>query len=637
MRKLVYGFLCLISLNVIGQDFGTVTQDEVNYKICPFDKDADAVIFFDRGVSTHNEDKELINTRRIKFKILKENGVRKGNLSIVYYSRDEFEKIEDLEAYVYNQDGSGVGQKTMVDRKSIYYEKINDYVSEIKIALPQVKIGSIIEYRYTSVMKSYSGLRDWYFQTDLPTLLSQYDLTILPGASFAYKAVKSHNLPIDFKHFKDDGRMIFEMKNVGGLRGEPYMDARGDYLQRIVFQLSEYQTYYGTRKKYANSWAELGRELSLDEDFGRATEKNVRGSDELMNQVKTKETEYEKMITIFSFIQKNFSWNGIYSKYSMEGLKNVWDKRSGTSGEINLLLLNLLKESKLDAQALLVSERDHGKVDASYPFVDQFNKVVALVSINGARYILDATDQNTPPGMIPFELLNTNAFVVSKKSTGVITLTDNSRSWKNFTGINSEIDEDGNIEGAASVFSYDYSRLDRVTDYRKKSTKEFTDNYFLRNVSNVEIDSINLTNIETDSLPLEQKFHFKANMPASGEYRIVNMNLFLGMEKSPFVSDNRFSDINFGSRVLENVTQNMLIPATMKPDVLPKNINLIMPDNSITFSRLIMYDSEKNQITCRVKYEVTRTVFVPEEYPAVKDFYKKMVELLNEPVVLKKK
>jgi hypothetical protein len=80
-----------------------------------------------------------------------------------------------------------------------------------------------------------------------------------------------------------------------------------------------------------------------------------------------------------------------------------------------------------------------------------------------------------------------------------------------------------------------------------------------------------------------------------------------------------------------------MIPAGMKPEALPKSINLKMPDNSIAFSRLINYDPERNMITSRVKFEVIRTVFVAEEYPSVKDFYKKMVDLLNEPLVLKKK
>ena len=208
---------------------------------------------------------------------------------------------------------------------------------------------------------------------------------------------------------------------------------------------------------------------------------------------------------------------------------------------------------------------------------------------------------------------------------------------KSFTNVQSFLDEEGVVKGEVSVFSYDYSKVNRMPAYRKKSKKDFISSYFQREVTNIEIDSITISNSETDTLPLEQKFHYNTSMPSAGEYRMVNLNLFGALEKSPFISDNRFTNINFGCQAINTLSQVLIIPAGMKPEALPKSINLKMPDNSIAFSRIINYDSERNMITSRVKFEVTRTVFVAEEYPSVKDFYKKMVDLLNEPLVLKRK
>ena len=637
MKYTVAIVLCLLTSTVFAQEYGTITQDEINYKNCAFDKDANAIIFLDKASSTHTEEQQLITNRRTKFKILKESGIDKGNLRIVYRHRDDFEVIAELEAYVFNKDENGVGYKKVLDKKSIFREKINEYFTAIKIALPEIKVGSIIEYQYKSIMKNYGGLRDWYFQEDVPTLFSQYDLTILPGAAFAFNVVKSPALNCDVKRFQEQGRIIFEMRNIAGLRDEPYMDAPRDYLQRVVFQLAEYQSYYGSTRKFANTWPDLARDLLQSEDFGRVIEKNVKGSDEVLAPIKALSSESEKMATVFSYVQKNFSWNGIYSLYASEGLKKVWDKKTGNAGEINLLLINFLKEVKLDAQPLLVSERDHGKVDGSYPFVDQFNKVVAQVMVNGKRYILDATDQLTPIKMIPFDLLNTNAFLVVKKSNAVIPLSDDTRMLKNYTGMISFIDEEGKVTGEVNSYSYDYSRLNRMPDLRKNSKKAFISRYFQKEVTNVEIDSITINNSDIDSLPLEQKFHYSTSMPSSGEYRMVNLNLFGGLDKSPFISDNRFTNINFGSQVNNTLTQILKIPEDMKPEALPKNINLLMPDNSISFSRVMQYDASTNTITSQVKFQVIRTLFAAAEYPSVKDFYKKMVDLLNEPLVLKKK
>jgi hypothetical protein len=72
----------------------------------------------------------------------------------------------------------------------------------------------------------------------------------------------------------------------------------------------------------------------------------------------------------------------------------------------------------------------------------------------------------------------------------------------------------------------------------------------------------------------------------------------------------------------------------MKLETVPKNIRLIMPDTSIALSRYIQV---KDNIL-NVKYAITtsRSVFTAEDYEYVKNFYKKMAEIMNEQIVLKK-
>jgi hypothetical protein len=79
-------------------------------------------------------------------------------------------------------------------------------------------------------------------------------------------------------------------------------------------------------------------------------------------------------------------------------------------------LVNLLNAASLEAYPMLVSERFHGKVNADYPFIDQFNSVFAYVPINNKKYYLDATDKTIPPHLTPFNILNTTAFIVNRKA-----------------------------------------------------------------------------------------------------------------------------------------------------------------------------------------------------------------------------
>jgi len=76
------------------------------------------------------------------------------------------------------------------------------------------------------------------------------------------------------------------------------------------------------------------------------------------------------------------------------------------------------------------------------------------------------------------------------------------------------------------------------------------------------------------------------------------------------------------------------LPAGYKTDALPKPITIVMPDQSIIFKRTVVEDEG----TILVKYVLThkKTIYFREEYQDLQGFYKKMHELLNEQVVLKK-
>ncbi len=62
---------------------------------------------------------------------------------------------------------------------------------------------------------------------------------------------------------------------------------------------------------------------------------------------------------------------------------------------------------------------------------------------------------------------------------------------------------------------------------------------------------------------------------------------------------------------------------------------MIMPDKSITFRRVVVIN-DSNGIDVNFRITNTRSMFGVEEYPSLRDFYQKMYEMMNEPIVLKK-
>ena len=632
-------FLCLQLNAALAQlsPFAQVSDKEIQLKECSFDTDADVVVLLDEAHSDYDDRYQLLTRRHIRLKILKEKGVADANISLQFYSKDDFEYITEIKAVTINAGAGGEVSTNAVDRKSIFTRKINDRVGEVSFSFPAVKVGSILEYEYLSTMKHYGGLQDWYFQETRPVITSRYNLVIVPNTEFIYQVWKKPDLQVTVTPKESTNSVYFEMNNIPGLRNEPYIDSRRDYLQKVVFQLSAYGKGNGFGgNKYMTSWDEVARELRVYDGFGSVIGKTIPGTDEFINSVKAIPDGMVKMKTVYDFVRSNMGWNGVYSRFAFDGLKSPWQKKTGNSGEINFILLNLLVESGLEVYPSLVSERWHGRINTEYPFIDQFNSVVACVKINGKNYYLDATKKFTPAHIIPYELLNTTAFVLKGKKGELVNILNDSLGYKEIVFNKLKVLEDGSIEGDTKVSSIEYARTEKREEYTEKQPG------FLRNLVKdekiqVEIKKATASNEANDSLPFEQDYHFISRAGAAGEYLLIPVNLFSGFTYNPFLSQNRFSNINFGYKRSITILTDIVLPEGMVPEELPKSMRLTNEEKDIVMTRSTDYNENDHLIRAMIKIEFSRSLYQADEYEVLQLFYKKMFEYMDEQVLLKKK
>jgi hypothetical protein len=613
-------------------EFGQFSGAEFDMKECSFDKTADAVVLFDQATSTYNDEYNLITDRRIRFKILKEKGIERGDIHVRFYNKDRFEFIGRVDATIATPDASGKITWNNLEQKSIYTRKLNEIYSEMVFAMPNVKVGSIIEYKYQSVMQHYGGLRDWYFQEEIPVVLSSYHLYILPNTVFNYVVKKSSFMEMTVVPNRDNGSVLYEMKNIPGLRDEAYITSYRDYLQRVSFQLSSYNRN-GSEVKFSNNWKELNREFMDDRDFYGQIKKNVPALASFKTVSANHTDAYDRMKFIYDYVRQNFTWDDVYSLYASASLKTTIEKNRGSSAELNLLLINLLKDADLDVYPLLVSDRDHGRVDTSFSMISQFDKVVAYVNIDNKGYVLDATDSYTPANMIPSELLNTIGFLVDKKNYGFIHLEDEANRRIRSIHINNNIEADGTVKGNAGVGLASYARVGKAEQYNSNKQKYI--DLFANSMSGLKIDSFKITGLEADTAVLYHDISFNYPATKSGSYYLVNYNLFTGFEKNPFVADYRFTDIDFGTKYTYLLDGTFTVPDQMVVDALPKNMTLRTDDSMMLTSRELT--KAGNTIEVKIKVVINKSRYDADDYLAVKSFFGKMVDMLSEPIVLKAK
>jgi hypothetical protein len=615
-------------------DYGLPSSQEIDLKKCSFDPEAEAV-YLHKDAKVLPDNYRMFTYSRVRMKILKESGIKHASVRIRYLHQDDFEYITDIKGVVINKNPDGSLKTSYLAPKEIYRKKIDGQFSFVTFTFPEVHEGSIIEYVYTRVRKSYRMIDYWYFQDDLPVYNSFFHFTILPVATFNYRVLKSERYNCDVVPDQREGAISFEMKNIPGLPDEPYMDSRNDYLQRVELQLAMVRDgSYNNR--FISSWEEATGELLQNENFGRAVERRISGTEDLIKQASAIQDENQRMSTIYYSVKKKMNWDGYQGFYGDEKLKTKWATGQGDAGDINLILINILKASGLNVVPMLVSERSHGRVDINAPFLSQFNKVIAYVKINNKEFFLDATDELDNTVLIPIELLNTTGFPVFKKNKSFVQIADKQNYEKRTISLRSKITPQGIMEGEASITESGYARA--YSELRIRSDREgFVKASYIKPYSNLAVDSFKIENLEKDTLPLNQTVKFKQQLGRAGDYTTVSINLFAGFNTNPFVSKNRFTDVNFGCRKTVVYFQNIELPDNFIVESLPKNASLTTADKDIFFTRSMEVSKDNKRITMYMKIDFQNSLYTASEYQVLHEFYKKMQALLDEPVLLKNK
>ena len=236
--------------------FGKIDKEDLEMTDCDFDKGAVACklidwgnIYYERGTEGIGMFKQ-ITERRIRIKILKDKGLSFANVTVPYYSFNNDRKITKIDANSYNLDETGNVKITEVGKSSIYTKKINKRLSQIIIAFPEAKAGTVIEYKYKMESDWYWVINDWYFQDNIPTLYSEFQLKIPLVLQFTVHPVviaqpESKEKLTDEAFALNEGLLSVKtlkknyiLKKLPGIKEEPFMGSIKDYQQRLEFQLT---------------------------------------------------------------------------------------------------------------------------------------------------------------------------------------------------------------------------------------------------------------------------------------------------------------------------------------------------------------------------------------------------------------
>jgi len=609
--------------------------DSIDLKMtsCSFEKEANAMILFDMG-QVYAERGAINMERHKRIKIFNEQGKTAANIRLTYTNRYGVERIDGIAGQTINYQ-NGKAEFTPLDPKMIFRQDTGKYGGSVAFSLPNVKPGSVIELRYVWHRAALRPLPVWNFQSELPARYSEFIMQLYYDINFMSLDRTTRPFTTDSAIFNGRGH-AWAMRDVPSFRQEPFMRSPEDGMQSVEVALTSEISPEGKVIDVARTWATIGKQLAHDGDLNKTFNQGLSDKEGLLKWVRMLNNDSAKIVYLFNQVKTLMKWNGEKGWASRDGIRKAWENKSGNWGEINMALCHLLNEAGVKAYPMLASTRDNGRIYSNFADVYQLNKLVTYVPVDSSRYyILDASGKYNSLNEVPYDLLNSLGLCIDKENDKYsLVFLKNNASVKQEVRIDAEIKPDGTMSGTAEVNSFSYNKANALQLHTLLDEKKYTD-VLTEGDNSLRIQSLKLENAEVDSLPLTQKIDFKLDLPGTdARYIYFNPNLFTGLHNNPFIDKDRFSDIDFGCNFLFSINGKYKIPDGYKVDALPKTQTVTMPDKSIIFKRVVLQQDEFVIVYYVINYK--KSIFPQSEYADVYDYFKKMSDLLNEQVVLKK-
>ena len=676
--------LLLLGLSAVAQKpelktkFGKISKEETDMTAAPSDPAAPAVVLFDKGYVDHR----YVNSvgfiqefeRHTRIKIFKKEAYHLADVAFMYY---KWQKIGDLKATCYNME-NGKMVEIDLEKANVFDEKITRNRMLRKFTIPGVKEGSIIEFKYTITDEDVVGIPDWTFQkVSVPTIWSEFEATIPTFISYkklaqgwepftlAEEKEVNKNINVTFSN-RGEGLVVqtttqtvkieysssymhFIQQNLPAIKAEPYVPAPSDYLSQINFDIQavyntnvvpnglDYKLINTSFKSYTNNWETLGREM-LEDVYDKELNSGKYTKEQAATCTAGKATPSEKLTAIYEYVGKNYAvrdYNLIWVSQSQESLTK---DHKGTATDVNLLMINMLRQAGLKAWPVMISTRSNGRIHPARVVPQAFDRVIAAVEGEDGKLILmNAAAFPQPPGLLAKEDLNESGLLLKSAEEIVWENVQNKVSSREALIANLAIKPEGGLNGTVSLLTSGYPAVQQRGFIARKNADDMLQQTFKdwaaeSTFSEVKVDKP--TEWQEPAMKTEFKLESTGFATVSGNKIYLTPVLNLGQHENPFKNPERKFNIDMGAPHDESFNITFTIPEGYKVEEAPKSTKIALSENAMSFDYIV--ESTPQTIKISVRTKTRKPYFGADEYENLRQYFTTMSAKLEEQVVLTK-
>jgi len=673
---IVFSLVFLLRAVSLAQRFQEPTQDELRMTSDPMAPGAPAVYLY-REEATDNFAHYVSCYARIK--VLTELGKEWATVEVPYIPGYEGKPI--IEGRTIHPDGS-VHPLNMSEEDLLARQRKAIQLHKLVFNLPNVTVGSILEYRWTRPMtgadlhffdklgeadkkEAMAGLESSQLAWETPEWDVQQKIFI-HKAHFYYNPLNDLERNVvgsPITHYVDGERASYivftqhlpagytvtrapapkldftlDIQNVPAIREE----ADAPPLDATRYRVRFYWTPYVTAADYWDG--EQKRWSKGIDEFASSTDKIRSLAAELTAGASTPEAKARKLYdavqslenTDFTRARSDAERMQMHMKRELKRAEDIWNEKSGTSDQIAALYLALARAAGLDAYAMQVSDRSRRIFDPNFLSLNQLDSLLVLLKLDGKDVYVDPGQKFCPFGQLSWTHLLAGGLSQASK---VPTYTPPNLSKDAITAHAADVtlSPDGSVNGTIKVLmsgpaAMHWRQLALEMDFEHVKL-QFGDAIRSMLPQGMSASVEKLEGLDTSNGYLSASMKVSGPLGSATGKRLIVPGFFFSSAARPgFLSEEKREspvDMKYAEQVIDDVVYHL--PAGFSVQSAPAPAQLPWPDHAA-----LVVKTQVSPGVIDIKHVFARgfVLLDAKEYPALRDYYQKIAASDQQPLML---
>lgn len=576
----------------------------------------------------------------VRIKVHSDEPIEVAEASLVgipYYFADSMERIVNLEGITHQPDGS----RSILNQNNIRTVDLNSRYKIIEFEMPDVRRGSVIEYRYQLERRYIEELPTFRFSHRVPTKEATVHLentnylrfdvveqNVDFDIQYNEQRVDTSSIPPIFTYQRPEPVVIqsWEAEDIPAIDASSYISSIGDVSAVLKFQISEFGV---PRQPLDNSWDFVAAQIQRNNKPFDVIEYNT-GLQNTGKQIREQTGDLtEAQDSVFHLVNSSAQYNEMSAVFVEGPLGHVLEGEPANQAEINMVLLTILRGAGVDANPLYISGREFGRIDKEFPSLYQFNKMLVVSTIGNKKYFMDASFPYSLPNLIPVESYNEQGMILSENEYEWIEISPEKSLFNLEVNIDADLTEQGDLIGRVEAVTAGYpSRRIRQGLDGSKSEEEIIAETFFDAYPEIEFGDhvISIDESDKDRVRLEATFEipqYAITFTEGIEFRPMIVGYLF---ENPFESAERRAPITLDAPEKLTINYRINLPDGYELDVSGETRSTDLQGAQFFEEYLSLSD----QLEYSFEIDISRKEFPVDVYSQLRRMYERWVNLSND-------